>query len=368
LHELQSTSARCTHVRIRALQEKLAASNVDSFVVTHLPNIFYLCGFTGSSAVLTVEASRASLFTDGRYAVQAPEEVRSAARVQIARGSLWTAVGEHLRRRWNRRVAFEPARLTVDQKRRLARAAGGKVHWMGWHGVVEALRSIKDADELATMRAAARLASDVFEEVVLLIKPGVLESDLAAEVEFRMRRKGATGPSFETIVASGPRSALPHARPTGKPLRKNELVVFDLGAILGGYCSDLTRTVHLGRASSKVRRCYRAVLEAQQVALGAVQPGVAAWKVDRAVRTILRGYRLERRFVHSTGHGLGIEVHESPRLGKAEKTRLAPGNVITIEPGVYFEGMGGIRIEDDVVVLPRGAEVLTTATREFLEL
>jgi Xaa-Pro aminopeptidase len=354
--------------RIRAVQKKLAAEGVDAFLVTHLPNIFYLCGFTGSNGILSLSQSGATLFTDGRYTVQARDEAHGAASVQITKGSLLAAAAETLRRQRHRRVAFEPAHITVAQQSALDRASGGRIRWTGWHGVIESLRAVKDAHELAIMRAAAQLACDVFQQIIPFVKPGARESDLAAEIEYSMRKKGATGPSFETIIASGPRAALPHARPTSKLLRKNELVVFDLGVILGHYCSDLTRTVHLGRASSRVRRWYRAVLEAQQAARVVVRPGVTAGEVDQAVRKVLRGYRLERRFIHSTGHGLGLEVHETLRLARGEKTPLVPGNVITIEPGVYIEGVGGIRIEDDVVVTETGSEVLTTAGREFLEL
>jgi len=183
-----------------------------------------------------------------------------------------------------------------------------------------------------------------------------------------MRRKGASGASFETIVASGPRTALPHARPTERRVGKNELVVLDLGAILRGYCSDMTRTVFVGRAPKRVRAWYGAVREAQAQAIHTLEAGAAAGAVDACVRRVLRRHRLERFFTHSTGHGLGLEVHEPPRLGRAEKTLLAAGNVVTVEPGVYVDGVGGIRIEDDVVVREGGAEVLTTAAKEFLEL
>jgi Xaa-Pro aminopeptidase len=218
------------------------------------------------------------------------------------------------------------------------------------------------------MRRAAKLGSDVMEEVFSLVKPGVTELELAAEADYRMRRKGAAGPAFETIVASGIRSALPHARPTEKCLQKNELVVIDLGAILRHYCSDLTRTLYVGRAPARVRRWYRAVEEAQQAALQALQPGQPAGKVDRAARRVLERCQLGRFFTHSTGHGLGTEVHEGPRLGRGQKQEIRVGNVVTLEPGIYVEGVGGIRIEDDVAVHASGTEVLTSAPRGLLEL
>jgi Xaa-Pro aminopeptidase len=353
--------------RIHSIRRHLKEHGAAAFVVTHLPNVFYLCGFSGSAAVLVIDPNRATLFTDARYKAQAREEVGSA-QVRIVRKPLMVAAGEALQASGRCRVGFEAASLTVKRKDQLRKGAGILVRWVGWENCVEELRAVKDVEEISRMRQAAVLASEVFEEVVGLVKPGVLETDLAAEVDYRMRRKGASGAAFETIIASGPRSAWPHARPSPKPLRKNELVVFDLGAILRGYCSDMTRTVYLGRAPARIRRAYRAVLEALEVARDAVRAGAKAGAVDAAARKILKRYGLERRFVHSTGHGLGIEVHEAPRLARGEKTELRSGNVVTLEPGVYIEGTGGIRIEDDVVVLAGGAETLTRAARDFLEL
>ncbi len=235
-------------------------------------------------------------------------------------------------------------------------------------GAVEALRMRKDASEIAQMRKAAILVGDVFLAVLPLLKPGVRELEVGAEIEYQMRKRGASGPAFETIVAFGKRGALPHARPTAKRLRKNELVVLDLGVILGHYCSDMTRTVHVGRASARVRTWYQAVLEAQRAAIAAVKNGVSCGTVDAAARQVLAGYHLDKLFVHSTGHGLGLEVHEDPRVAQGQKKLLEPGNVITIEPGIYAEGIGGIRIEDDVVVHADRTEVLTRVPRDLTEL
>jgi Xaa-Pro aminopeptidase len=218
------------------------------------------------------------------------------------------------------------------------------------------------------MRQAAILAGDVLTGALKLLKPGVTENEIAAEIEYQMRRRGASGPAFETIVAFGKRSALPHARPTAKRLRKNELVVLDLGAILAHYCSDITRTVYVGRAPARIKKWYMAVLEAQTAAIAAVRAGVSCGDVDAAARQVLAGYKLDRHFTHSTGHGLGLEVHEDPRLARAQKARLEPGHVVTIEPGVYMAGVGGIRIEDDVAVLPGNTEVLTRISRDLIEL
>jgi Xaa-Pro aminopeptidase len=218
------------------------------------------------------------------------------------------------------------------------------------------------------MRAAALLISSVFDHVLKMVRPGIMELDLAAEMDYRMRKLGAEGPSFETIVASGPRAALPHARPTSRRLRRNELVVLDAGAILTGYCSDMTRTVFLGRAPGHIRQWYKAVREAQKAACEATAAGVQAGVPDAAARRVLESYRLGKYFVHSTGHGLGLEVHEAPRLAKGQKARIEPGMVVTIEPGVYVPGIGGIRIEDDLAVHADATEILTTTSRELLEL
>jgi len=350
------------------LRLSFSALGADAFLVTHLPNIHYLTGFTGSAALLLVESSRATLFTDSRYTLQAREEV-AGARVVIAKKGLIHALGSQLRsHRGRRRIAYAPSHVTVAQKQALEAAADAHVRWVNGGDAIEKLRAIKDRQELDAMRAAARLITEVFVAAVPSIRPGVTELDLAGKLEYSMKRRGASGASFETIVASGVRSAWPHARATSKPLRKNELVVLDQGAILRGYCSDMTRTVFLGRAPARIRRLYHAVLEAQEAARAAVRPGLSASEVDTAARRVLKGYGLARYFTHSTGHGLGLEVHEMPRLGRGEKTVLETSMVVTIEPGVYVEGLGGIRIEDDVVVTTTGAEVLTTALREFLEL
>jgi Xaa-Pro aminopeptidase len=341
--------------------------HADAYLVTHLPNIYYLCGFTGSAGVLLVEQKRATLFTDSRYTFQAREEVQHA-RIEITGHGPLRAAGRLLRRCGRLRAAYSPVHLTVAQRAALGEAAGPRVRWIDGGSAIEKLRAVKDPLELGAIRAAAILISEVFEEALPAIKPGVSELDLAAELEYAMKKKGANGPSFETIVAAGPHSAWAHARPSPNPLGKSQLVVLDQGAILRGYCSDMTRTVFLGRAPANVRRMYRAVLAAQEAAKAAIRPGVSGEAVDAAARRVLKGEHLARYFTHSTGHGLGLEVHEMPRLGKGEKTILEEGMVITIEPGVYVEGLGGIRIEDDVVVTAKGGEDLTTAPRGFIEL
>jgi Xaa-Pro aminopeptidase len=353
--------------RLKSVRQRLEVSRANALLETHLPNVYYLSGFTGDSGALLIESSSVTLFTDGRFTTQAKEEVHQT-RVQIHRSSLLEAVGAHLRRKRHSRVAVAPSRLSLAGWNVLKKAAGKGIRWIPTEGLVEQLRAVKNSSEIAVIRDAARVGSEVMEEIIRLIRPGVTELEIAAEIGFRMRQKGASGESFDAIVAAGPRSALPHARPTTRQIGKNELVVLDLGAILRHYCSDLTRTVYVGRAPSRIRRWYQAVLEAQNAGRDALKHGVRAGVVDAATRGVLQRKGVGRYFVHSTGHGIGLEIHEDPRIARGQKNLLETGNVVTLEPGVYIEGVGGIRIEDDAVVTPRGNEILTTAPRELLEL
>jgi Xaa-Pro aminopeptidase len=355
------------HLRRRALASLLSEARLDCLLVTSPANWYYLTGFTGESGALLVSQRGASLVTDGRFTVQSREET-SGVRIVLQKESLFESVGTLLKESPARRAGFDPGQLTVAQFRTLRRAAGPRLRWIPIAGKVEGLRMRKDAAELLQMRKAAILAGEVVQTAIRLLKPGIREFEVAAEIEYEMRKRGASGPAFETIVAFGERAALPHARPTAKRLRKNELVVLDLGVILGHYCSDITRTVFVGRASRRIRTWFQAVLEAQTAAIAAVRAGVSCGDVDAAARQVLTGYHLDDLFVHSTGHGLGLEVHEDPRLARGQKRLLEPGNVITIEPGVYARGIGGIRIEDDVVVHQDRTEILTRIPRDLIEL
>jgi Xaa-Pro aminopeptidase len=354
--------------RLKRVRRALETAGANTLLETHPANVYYLSGFTGDSGILLVEPSGVTLFTDGRFTIQAKQEA-AGVRTHIHRGDLLLAVvGDYLRRKRLIRAAIAPSRLSFAGWTALKKAGGKGIRWRPIDGLVDQLRAVKDASEIDKIRDAARVGSEVMEETIRLVRPGVTELDLAAEIGFRMRRKGASGESFEAIVAAGPRSALPHARPTTRQIGRNELVVLDLGAILRRYCSDLTRTVYVGKAPSRVRRWYQAVLEAQTAARVVVRAGMTTGAVDAAARGVLQRKGLARYFVHSTGHGIGLEIHEDPRLARGQKGLLETGNVITLEPGVYIEGVGGIRIEDDAVVTPRGAEILTTAPRELLEI
>ena len=354
-------------IRTQELQKLIRKSALDALLITSPADWYYLTGFSGEAGLVIADRRGLTLLTDGRFKVQAAQELRGVAVVEQKEG-LFRTCGELLRTAHRKRVGFDANQLTVGQSQLLKKAAGHETRFSAVTGMVQSLRSRKDAGELAQMRRAAVLASEVLESAIKLLRPGVREFEIAAEIEYRMRKGGASGMAFESIVAFGARAALPHARPTAKRLRKNELVVLDLGAILGKYCSDITRTVYVGKAPARVRLWYQAVKEAQMAAIGAVKPGRSCGEVDAAARDVLASYRLDQYFVHSTGHGLGLEVHEEPRLSKGQKTQLASGNVVTVEPGVYFAGVGGIRIEDDVAVHEGRNEVLTRASRDFIEL
>ncbi|MGB7280880.1 MAG: Xaa-Pro peptidase family protein [Candidatus Acidiferrum sp.] len=354
--------------RRKTLYELISRAKLDALVITQPANWYYLTGFTGESGALIVaNDGETTLISDGRFTTQAREESASVRYLE-QKGSLMESAGRFLRGEKWRRVGFDASQITVAQLRLLRKAAGARAKWISAVGMVESIRIRKEPVELAVMRQSAILAGDVLHGALKILKPGVTENEVAGEIEYQMRKRGASGPAFETIVAFGVRSALPHARPTAKRLRKNELVVLDLGAILSHYCSDITRTVFVGRAPARVKRWYKAVLEAQGAAIGAVRAGASTGEVDAAARQVLAGYKLDRHFIHSTGHGLGLEVHESPRVARGQTARLESGFVVTIEPGVYVAGTGGIRIEDDVAVHSGNSEVLTRIPRDLIEL
>ncbi|MCX6625470.1 MAG: M24 family metallopeptidase, partial [Acidobacteria bacterium] len=231
--------------------------------------------------------------------------------------------------------------------------------------LVESLRMVKSEAEIDRIRQSMDVASAAFGAVIQELRPGVSEQEIAADLDYQMRRRGADGPAFDTIVAAGERSAMPHAHPSSNRLTANQLLLIDMGAQFAGYASDMTRVVHLGKPSRKVRSLYRSVLEAQLAAIDAVKHGATAGAVDRRARGVLKQHGLDKAFVHSTGHGLGLEIHERPRLGRGEKTRLVEGMAVTVEPGVYLRGLYGIRIEDTVIVRKNGCEVLTSVSKDF---
>jgi Xaa-Pro aminopeptidase len=355
--------------RLNRLRRELEENGLDSFLVTHLPNIHYLSGFTGSSAALFISDRGTILFTDGRYRTQAKQEV-SNAKIVIARKSPLIAAAEWLSEsKTGRRklvLGIEAESITVAARARIAAILKGKARLLSAPPLVERARMVKDASEIALIRQAVERGASLFKVACNNIRPGVTEIEVAAAMEYEARRSGAEGMSFPTILASGPRSAVIHGRASTARIPKRGFVVCDFGVILAAYCSDRTRTVHVGRPSDEARNLYEAVREAQEAAIAMVAPGVTAAEVDAAARRVLRKRKLDRFFTHSTGHGLGLEIHEAPRLAAGQTQKLEPGMVITIEPGAYVPGKWGVRIEDVVMVTSSGREVLTPTDKDLV--
>jgi Xaa-Pro aminopeptidase len=358
--------------RIGLLRRRLTKAGLQGLLVTHLPDLRYLSGFTGSSAALAITRRSARLFTDGRYTAQAAEEV-TAAQVQIVSSSPSVAAVQWLAAQPGVEFAgIDPAWTSVADLARWKDALPARFRRSFLSilaaPLVEPLRRVKDEDELALMIEAALVGCKLFDHILGFIRPGLQEFEVAAELEHQARLLGAEGMSFETIVASGVRSALPHGRATSARLPRRGFLTLDFGVILKGYCSDMTRTVYLGKPKAGERNAYQAVLEAQEAGVAAVGSGVRCGDVDEAARSVLRRAGLAEAFSHSTGHGVGLEIHELPRIGAEQTTRLLPGMVVTIEPGIYLAGQFGIRIEDMVAVTRTGGQVLTPAPKALIEL
>jgi Xaa-Pro aminopeptidase len=355
--------------RQRGIEEILQRKRLEALLVTHPPNIRYLTGFTGSSGALLLFAGgrRAPVFfTDGRYREQAQDEVQRA-RVMVGKGSALVEAARYASRRKLPVLGVEAEHTSLAQQGVLRQNAGG-LRIRATSGLVQRARMVKDEEELHLLQAAAKLGLDLLEVALGTIRPGVREIEVAAELEYAARRAGATAMSFETIVASGPRSALPHGTASEARIPAKGFVILDFGVILSGYCSDMTRTVHVGRCPRSARTVYEAVRQAQEAAVEQVRAGAGCSGVDAAARKLLQKKRLDGYFSHSTGHGVGLEIHEPPRLGHGQNELLQAGMVVTVEPGVYIPREGGVRIEDMVVVEPAGHRILTPAPRTLLEL
>jgi Xaa-Pro aminopeptidase len=361
-------------VRVSALRAALRSRELDALIVTNLPNIAYLTGFFASAAALVVTPGALVLIADSRYQEALHARARECPFIQsreLAPGSGYDdALIDALAPLAGLRVGFEAAHLSVERHsvwRRLLERRGWTTPLLESTAVVEALRVCKDSWEVERLRDGAGRLSDVAKCILPKILAGRSEADVAAEIESELRRSGFERPAFDTIVASGPNAALPHARAGQRRLADGDLVVVDFGGVLDGYCSDLTRTIIVGQPGPKARRLIEAVVEAQQAAFAAATPGGSPETVDRAARDVLAHHGMGEAFTHGTGHGLGLEVHEAPRVtrGRADHAEppLAPGMVMTLEPGVYFPGQGGVRIEDDVLVTGDGAEWLTDVPR-----
>jgi Xaa-Pro aminopeptidase len=348
--------------RLARLREALERAKLDALLVTAVPNVTYLSGFTGDDSALLVTRRDSTLITDGRYTEQAGSECPEARVLEHRKGLLKAAAALITRRRLSR-VAFEDSiphgwylelRAPLSARRLVVQK-----------GLVERQRMVKDAGEVALIRQALAVAQGWWAERRDLLRPGRTEREVAADLVYGMERRGAQAAAFSTIVAEGPRASLPHAQPTARRLSDHLPVLLDWGAQVGGYKCDLTRVLVRRSITGRFREVYRLVLEAQEAGIAAVRPGVSAGTVDRAARSVIRRAGYGRFFGHGLGHGVGLDIHELPRLRRNDRTILEPGMVVTIEPGVYLPGRLGVRIEDMVLVTPAGGEVLSSAPKRL---
>jgi Xaa-Pro aminopeptidase len=351
--------------RVRA---GFAAAGVDALVVTRLPNVRYLTGFTGSAGMVALTPDALLLVTDGRYAEQSRAQLEAAGvagRVVIGA----TASEQHAALAAAvvgcSRLGLEADGVTWAQQRTFAGEFADQ-ELVPTTDLVEAVRRIKEPAEVARIRAACAMADDALAELLPTLADGPTERDFALALEFGMRRRGATKVSFDPIVAAGPNGALPHARPSDRPIGRGELVVIDFGCIVDGYCSDMTRTVSVGDPGPDARRLWDVVRESQVAGRDAVREGVECAAVDKACRDVIAAAGWAELFAHGTGHGVGLEIHEAPRVASTARDTLEAGSVVTVEPGVYLPGVGGVRIEDTVVVTPDGADPLTEFPKDLL--
>ncbi len=348
---------------IAARLEELKA---DALLISSSANVRYLSGFSGSNGFVVLTATETHFFTDPRYDIEARTNI--SAKVHVVKGSITPKILEVAKRKKLKRIGFESSWTRFDEYTRMKDGLPLGFSLVPVGRIIEERRMLKSANEIEQIRRSVLLNSEAFARSLKRIRPGVRELDVAGEIEFQMKKLGAEKPAFETIIAAGAHSALPHAHPTGHKLSANELLLIDMGASLGGYCSDMTRVIHLGAPPKKLRELYNAVLEAQLAGVNAVRAGITAGRVDQVVRSVMKKHKLDKAFVHSTGHGLGLEIHETPRLGRMDQTILQAGMAITIEPGAYIDGWAGIRIEDTVLVTTNGCEVLTPTSKEFVTL
>ena len=358
--------------RLTLLRASLASSALDALLVSSLPNVRYLTGFSGSNALVVVSAHECLLLTDFRYATQVKTEVAAAARVVIEPSSLWTRLWTELRELKDVQVlAFESAHVTHQESARLVGdgADGGAWDWRPSVNLVEILRETKDASEIAAITAAVKIAEHALGRTLPQVRAGMTELAVAGILEHEMRTAGSEGFAFETIVAAGARSALPHARASSAEVKKGDLLLFDFGALHAGYCSDITRTFVVGQsADGRQAEIHGVVREANGSASAGVRVGMRGRDADALARHYIHRLGFGEAFGHSLGHGIGLEIHEAPRLAKTAESPMPAGAVVTIEPGIYLEGWGGVRIEDDVVLRAEGPEVLTTFDRSLLQL
>ncbi|MEX2181761.1 MAG: aminopeptidase P family protein [Gemmatimonadaceae bacterium] len=361
--------------RLTALRASLAASDLDALLVSSLPNIRYLTGFSGSSALVVVTMEQCLLLTDFRYEAQVKLEVEPAVEVVIERNSLWARLWRELKQHKKLKgvvvVAFETAHVSHQDAARFVEegAEGAAWSWRPTLNLVEILRESKDATEIAATVEAVRIAEHALGRTLPQVRVGMTEMAVAGILEHELRMAGSAGFPFETIIAAGPRSALPHARASAQVIAKGDLLLFDFGAVHAGYCSDITRTFVVGAAPTERQvEVHGVVREANGSASAGVRVGMRGRDADALARHYIQRLGHGDAFGHSLGHGIGLEIHEAPRLAQTSESPLPAGAIVTIEPGIYLEGWGGVRIEDDVLLTPDGPRTLTSFPRELMQI
>ncbi|TFJ93699.1 M24 family metallopeptidase [Lentibacillus salicampi] len=351
--------------KLTKLRKKLQDNNLDAILITSAINRRYITGFTGTAGVAVISENDARFITDFRYIEQANKQATDFTVVEH-KEFIHKEMNEQLKQMNAKRVGFEKDHVTFSTYERYEETFDAEL--VPVSGLVEELRLVKSDDELAILKQAAKIADDAFRHIQGYIKPGVKEIDISNELEFFMRRQGATSSSFDTIVASGYRAALPHGVASDKEIQSGELVTMDYGALLNGYCSDTTRTVAVGEINDELKTIYNTVLEAQLRGVDGIKPGMTGKEADAVTRDYIKEKGFGDYFGHSTGHGLGMEVHEGPALSFRSDKKLEPGMVVTVEPGIYIPNVGGCRIEDDLVITESGNERLTNAEKELIQL
>lgn len=353
--------------RIDEIRKKMQKSNLDGLVINHLDFIRYLTGFTGSAALLIITKNKADFISDFRYKEQSAKQVKGA-KVHILKKRSTAALEDFPQyNKKNARFGYPASYLSVAELNIL------KEKWQNVipipsDEVFKELGWVKDKDEVSSITKACEIGDIAYERILNIVKPGIRESEISAELEYQMKMLGAEKPAFETIVVSGYRSVMPHGSASHKKLKKGELVTFDFGATVNGYVSDMTRTVVIGKATAKQKKIYDLVLRAQKASINKIRPGVLGKTVDEAGRKIITKGGFGKNFGHGTGHGIGFFIHVGPNLSPISEDKLKPNNVITVEPGIYISGWGGIRIEDDVLVTKTGNRILNKSTKKLLEL
>ncbi len=369
MSETGSTEARAPQPpsylarRLSACRSSIRKKALDGYLVTGRADQYYLTGFDGEDGAALILPRRVWLLTDGRFAEEAERRCPWASTL-VREGALSEALARLVRRHRLARIGFEPAALTVGTHATFRKAIH-PARLVASPRIVEPLRVLKDAQEIAQLRRAIEVAESAFRAVTRRVRPGMTERELAADLQHEMIRRGATGASFPIIVAVGSHSSLPHAVPGDRKIRSGSAVLIDWGAVVGHYRSDLTRMLFVHRIPPRFERFYNCVREAQETAIRMIAPGVRMCDVDSAARDSLRQAGLDDRFTHSLGHGLGLDIHEPPRLGPRVTGRLEAGMVVTVEPGVYWPGVGGVRIEDDVLVTEAGCKVLSGLSKDL---